>query len=367
MKKALTVVGARPQFIKLSPVARAFEGRFAHVIVHTGQHYDDAMSRVFFEDLVLPRPDYNLGVGSGTHAMQTGSMMTELEPLILAEKPDVVVVYGDTKPDVVVVYGDTNSTLAGALVAAKLNIPVAHIEAGLRSFNREMPEEINRIVTDRVSQFLFCPTETALQNLSREGMGVSSKLVGDVMLDALLLHEHLIPHHHSVLTRLNIQPRGYYLATVHRASNTDNAENLRTIIDAIDTLDSPVILPLHPRTRSFMELHKVHFAERHNIRFIEPVGYLDMLALQSHAKKVLTDSGGIQKEAYCLGTPCVTLRTETEWTETLEGGWNILAGVDKHAIVDAAGVLPFGKPQRDRYGKGDASRLIADVLGENLP
>lgn len=356
MKKALTVVGARPQFIKLSPVARAFEGKFAHVIVHTGQHYDDAMSRVFFEDLVLPSPDYNLGVGSGTHAMQTGSMMTELEPLILAEKPDVVVVYGDT-----------NSTLAGALVAAKLNIPVAHIEAGLRSFNRDMPEEINRIVTDRVSQFLFCPTETALQNLSREGMGKSAKLVGDVMLDALLLHEHLIPHHHSILTRLNIQPRGYYLATVHRASNTDNPENLRTIIDAIDTLDSPVILPLHPRTRTFMELHKVHFAERHNIRFIEPVGYLDMLALQSHAKKVLTDSGGIQKEAYCLGTPCVTLRTETEWTETLDGGWNILTGVDKHAIAAAAKALPFGKPQRDCYGKGDASRLIADVLAESLP
>jgi UDP-N-acetylglucosamine 2-epimerase len=355
MKKALTVVGARPQFVKLSPVVRAFEGKFAHVIVHTGQHYDDAMSRVFFEDLLLPHPDYNLGVGSGTHAAQTSSMMTGLEQVMLMEKPDIVIAYGDT-----------NSTLAGALVAAKLNIPVAHIEAGLRSFNRAMPEEINRIVADRVSQFLFCPTETSMKNLSREGMGRSARFVGDVMLDTLLLHRHLIDRHQSVLDRLNIQSKRFYLATVHRASNTDDAENLKTIIEAFEALDLPVIFPVHPRTRNFMELHKLHSTERHNIGFIEPVGYLDMLALQTHAKKVLTDSGGIQKEAYCLGTPCVTLRSETEWVETLENGWNVLAGVDKRSIVEAATLFPSEKSQTKHYGNGDASKLIADILAENL-
>ncbi len=355
MKKALTIVGARPQFVKLSPVARAFEVRFAHVIVHTGQHYDDAMSKVFFEGLSLPRPDYQLGVGSGTHAVQTASMMTGLERILLKEKPDIVVVYGDT-----------NSTLAGALVAAKLNIPVAHIEAGLRSFNRDMPEEINRIIADRVSHFLFCPTETAMDNLSREGMKDAAHLVGDVMLDALLLHQPLIERHSSVLNRVGVQRGGFYVATVHRVSNTDDVQSLTAILEALDALDASVIFPLHPRTRNIMAVHKMDPGRWKNIRFVEPVGYLDMLVLQSGAKKVLTDSGGIQKESYCLGTPCITLRTETEWVETLQNGWNKLVGVDKKAIVDAAMMPPPNVLRKKEYGDGHASDMIADILMNRL-
>lgn len=352
LKKVLTVVGARPQFVKLAPVVRAFEGRIHHVIVHTGQHYDDAMSRMFFEDLSIPHPDYNLGVGSGTHAVQTASIMTGLEDVILKERPDIVVVYGDT-----------NSTLAGALVGTKLNIPVAHIESGLRSFNRSMPEEINRIITDRVSRFLFCPTETAMRNLSHEGMNHNAYPVGDVMLDTLILCEHLIKDHSTILSRLGITAKGFYLATVHRASNTDDATNLSSILEVLDSLDAPVIFPLHPRTKKSMELRNLRTQMGNNVHFIEPAGYLDMLALQTHARKVLTDSGGVQKEAYILGTPCVTLRSETEWVETLENGWNILAGINRQAILDVVKSMPTG-PRRQFYGDGHASKKIAEILLE---
>ncbi|MEK9138663.1 MAG: UDP-N-acetylglucosamine 2-epimerase (non-hydrolyzing) [Bacteroidota bacterium] len=351
MKKVLTVVGARPQFVKLAPVARAFEGKFTHIIVHTGQHYDDSMSRVFFEDLSLPEPSYNLGVGSGSHAVQTATMMTALEEVMEKENPDLTVVYGDT-----------NSTLAGALVAAKLNVPVAHIEAGLRSFNAGMPEEINRIITDRVSRFLFCPTEAAMANLAREGLRSVAHLVGDVMLDALISNQSRIEKHSVILERLRIQNRRYYLATIHRASNTDDVTTLAGILKAFGELDAPVILPLHPRTRDFMQQHSLQPENLKNVRFIEPVGYLDMLALQANARKILTDSGGVQKEAYCLKTPCVTLRNETEWVETLEGGWNVLAGVNPESIVNAARASLPTAMQRQPYGDGRASKKIADIL-----
>lgn len=355
LRKVITVVGARPQFVKLSPVAQAFEGRFTHVIVHTGQHYDDMMSRVFFQDLSLPPPQYNLGVGSWSHATQTASMMTGLEDVMAKERPDVVVVYGDT-----------NSTLAGALAAAKLNIPVAHIEAGLRSYNRSMPEEINRIVTDRISQFLFCPTDTALRNVSAEGMSNAAHLVGDVMLDALMLYRDLIARHASILDRLGVGEKSYYLATVHRASNTTDVASLKIILEALAELDAPVVFPVHPRTLNVMRAHDMSTNVWGNIRSIDPVGYLDMLVLQTHAKKVLTDSGGVQKESYCLGTPCITLRSETEWVETLEDGWNVLAGVDKRAIMNAA-EAPYPKvPQRKYYGDGQASAKIADILLQQL-
>lgn len=352
-RKALSVVGARPQFIKLAPIASAFEGKLDHVVVHTGQHYDEAMSGVFFEDLIIPHPDYNLEVGSGSHAAQTASMMTRLEGILKKEEPDVVVVYGDT-----------NSTLAGALVAAKLNIPVAHIEAGLRSFNRDMPEEINRIVTDRLSRLLFCPTETAMRNLFREGMKDASHLVGDVMFDALLLHRSLIDRHSSILASIGVRRAGFYLATVHRASNTDDVEALTGILNALNALDAPVVFPLHPRTRDTMAVREMVLGEWSRILFVEPVGYLDMLALQANARKVLTDSGGVQKESYCLGTPCVTLRLETEWVETLESGWNTLAGMGKESIIEAALMARPSAPQKPLYGSGRASHAIADILLE---
>lgn len=350
LKKVLSIVGARPQFVKLAPMVRACAGTVDHVIVHTGQHYDDAMSRVFFEDLSIPSPDYNLGVGSGTHAVQTASFMTGLEEILVNERPDIVVVYGDT-----------NSTIAGALVGAKLNIPVAHIEAGLRSFDRSMPEEINRIIADRVSSFLFCPTSAAMNNLSHEGMANSSYLVGDVMLDALMMYQHRIRDHSHVLDRLQVEDKRYYLATIHRASNTDNATNLACILDALDCLDAPVIFPLHPRTKKSLEHPGPGPKVKGNILFVEPVGYLDMLALEKHAKKVLTDSGGVQKEAYILGTPCVTLRGETEWVETLEGFWNVLAGVKRDAILAAAGSTPVGFRQQP-YGHGHAAEKIVEIL-----
>lgn len=350
LRKVLTIVGARPQFVKLAPVALALGANIDHVIVHTGQHYDDSMSGIFFEDLSIPSPNYNLGVGSGTHAAQTASMMTGIEEVALKELPDVIVVYGDT-----------NSTIAGALVGAKLNIPVAHIEAGLRSFNRSMPEEINRVVTDRISRFLFCPTEAAMRNLSREGMRESAYLVGDVMLDTLMMHQHLIDRHSTVLDRLGVVTKGYYLATVHRASNTDKVGNLTSILQSLNCLEAPVIFPLHPRTKKSMGLHNLSSIVGRGVRLIEPVGYLDMLSLESHARKILTDSGGVQKEAYILETPCVTLRNETEWVETLENGWNILAGVEREAILSATQSMPTG-PHQQPYGDGHASEKVVETL-----
>jgi UDP-N-acetylglucosamine 2-epimerase len=353
--KVLSVVGARPQFVKLAPMARAFEGRFEHVIAHTGQHYDDAMSKVFFQDLALPNPQYNLGVGSGSHAVQTASMMTGLEAVVVKEQPDVVVVFGDT-----------NSTLAAALVAAKLNTPIAHIEAGLRSFNRSMPEEINRILVDRVSHFLFCPTETAVKNLIGEGMGTNVHNVGDVMLDALMMYRRFVETHTSILDRLTVCTKEYYLATVHRASNTDDSSRLVMILEALAALDAPVIFPVHPRSLVVIKSHTFASKPWRNVKFIDPVGYLDMLALQLNARKVLTDSGGVQKEAYLLGTPCVTLRDETEWVETLESGWNILAGTEKDAIIIAAKSASPEIPTRHHFGDGHASEKITNTLLAHL-
>lgn len=350
MRKVLTVVGARPQFVKLASVADALAGRAHHVMVHTGQHYDDVMSGIFFEDLSIPSPQYNLGVGSGTHAVQTALIMPGLEDILVDEKPDVVVVFGDT-----------NSTLAGALVGAKLDIPVAHVEAGLRSFNRSMPEEINRIIADRVSQVLFCPTTTAMNNLSREGMDANAHLVGDVMLDTVMMYEYKIAEHSAILHRLQVEEKGFYLATIHRASNTDDASNLGSILDALNGLDAPVVFPVHPRTKKSMESHGLLQQAGGIIRLIEPVGYLDMLALEKHAKKVLTDSGGVQKEAYILGTPCVTLREETEWVETLEDHWNLLAGVGREEIFRAAKVVPNGS-RTQPYGNGHAAQNLVDIL-----
>lgn len=345
----VTIVGARPQFIKAGPFSRAIRQRHEEILVHTGQHYDAQMSDVFFDELKLPRPDYHLGVGSGTHGAQTGQMLQRIEEVLQRVTPDRVVVYGDT-----------NSTVAGALAAVKLHIPVAHVEAGLRSFNRAMPEEINRVITDHVSSYLFAPTETAVGNLAREGVTAGVSMTGDIMADALLANAGIAREQSDALRRLVLEAGGYVLATVHRPSNTDDPNVLAEIIDALMLLHEPVILPLHPRTRA--ALMGTDIEVEPPVRIIEPVGYLDMLALQAGARMVLTDSGGVQKESYLLGTPCVTLRDETEWVETLEGGWNVLAGADTERILAAA---RRPRPQGDPppvFGDGHAAERMAQAL-----
>ncbi|MDW8234486.1 MAG: UDP-N-acetylglucosamine 2-epimerase (non-hydrolyzing), partial [Roseiflexaceae bacterium] len=307
----VTIVGARPQFIKAAAVSRVLRLRHREVLVHTGQHYDANMSAVFFDELGIPPPDVNLAVGSASHGAQTGAMLAKIEEVLLAECPDWVLVYGDT-----------NSTLAGALAAAKLHIPVAHVEAGLRSFNRAMPEEINRVLTDHISDLLLCPSETAVENLAREGITRGVVLIGDVMADALRLAVERADD--SVLESSGVQQGSYALATVHRAENTDDPLRLQGILTGLTLLDMPVIFPAHPRARR--AIAALGWTPPAHMRLIDPVGYLNMIALMRGARVVLTDSGGVQKEAYWLGVPCVTLRDETEWVETVTCGWNTLAG-----------------------------------------
>jgi UDP-GlcNAc3NAcA epimerase len=344
--KVMSVVGARPQFIKAAPVSRALRRKHVEVLVHTGQHYDDNMSDVFFRELDIPEPDINLGVGSGPHGAQTGSMMAGLEKVAL-----------ETKPDWMLVYGDTNSTLAGALVAAKLRIPLAHVEAGLRSFDRDMPEEVNRVVADHVSTLLLCPTQVAVENLAREGIERGVHFVGDVMYDAFLINAEAARKQSHIVEKLALQPGAFALVTVHRAENTDDARRLSTIIRGLEASGQDIVLPLHPRTRS-----RLTEALPPRIRIIEPVGYIDMLALESAAAVIATDSGGVQKEAYFLGKPCVTLRDTTEWTETVEAGWNVLTGADEARI--AAAMRSF-RPIGDRpqlFGDGRAAEKISELL-----
>jgi UDP-GlcNAc3NAcA epimerase len=346
----LTVVGARPQFIKAAVVSHALkEAGLNEEIVHTGQHYDADMSDVFFGELGIPAPTHNLEVGSGSHAVQTGAMMTGLEALVS----------GTSRPDMIMVYGDTNSTVAAAMVAAKASIPLAHVEAGLRSFNRAMPEEINRIVTDRLSDWLFCPTQTAVDHLASEGMTDGVVLSGDVMLDATRFFAARAAEQRPLSTLTELAPDSYYLATVHRAENTDDPERLAAIFDTLGKLDAPVLLPLHPRTRQ--KVASMDLAP--SIRILTPMSYLSMLTLISNSRSVLTDSGGLQKETVWLGKPCVTLRDETEWVETLERGWNVLAGASPKVILDAVASWPEGEPPAfGEAPKGTASNLIADTL-----
>jgi len=351
----------------LSPLGRIpSKKRVQEVLVHTGQHYDDLMDRVFFEELELPKPHHHLGVGSGSHARQTGLMLERIESVLTREKPEVVLVYGDT-----------NSTLAGALAAVKLNIPLAHVEAGLRSYNREMPEEINRVLTDHLSTYLFCPTLHAVQNLSREGIRDRRrqvvKRVGDVMYDSVLFYSELAEKRSRILTSPELfsssteRPTpNYILATLHRAENTDNPERLRTILRALSKVgkETPVILPLHPRTKKVMRTHGI-LPEGSGVRLVDPVSYFGMLRLEKNAKVILTDSGGVQKEAFWFQVPCVTLREETEWTETVESGWNVLVGARARRIVEevrrAAGRRPSTKA-RGLFGDGKASEKIVQTL-----
>jgi UDP-GlcNAc3NAcA epimerase len=350
--KFLSVVGARPQFIKAAPVSRAIRARHDEVLVHTGQHYDAGMSDVFFEELGIPAPDVNLGVGSGSHAQQTAEMLLPLERLMVQHQPDVVLVYGDT-----------NTTLAGALAAAKLNIPVAHVEAGLRSFDRTMPEEINRVVTDHVSTVLLCPTPVAVANLEAEGVTVGVELVGDVMLDTALFHAEMWSAA-PVLERFGVRPGAYFLATVHRAANTDNRERFTSILDAFDALDGPVIWPVHPRARKMLEEYGIEHrvGPATNVMAVPPLSYRETNALLRSAAALLTDSGGMQKEAYFFSVPCVTLRAATEWVETVETGWNVLTGADTGAIIRAAGAGARPADHPDLYGDGHAAEKVVDAV-----
>ena len=349
--RIVSVVGARPQFIKASPVSRALR-RAGHeeFLLHTGQHYDPNMSELFFEELGIPEPDVNLAVGSGLHGAQTGEMLVGIEEVLVRKKPEKVIVYGDT-----------NSTLAGALAAAKLHIAVAHVEAGLRSFSRSMPEEINRIAADHLSSILLCPSQTAVENLKSEGILKGVHLVGDVMYDSVLQFAERAEQRSRILTRLGLEPKRYLLATVHRAENTDDHLRLKSILAAFSEIEEPIIFPIHPRTRKITAEEKVSFAP--NVHAIEPVGYLDMLMLARNARMILTDSGGMQKEAYWLGVPCVTLRDETEWVETVAAGWNTLAGANRSRIIEA--VKDFRLPEDSRsalYGDGHVAEQCVRVL-----
>lgn len=359
-RRVVTVVGARPQFVKAATVSRAIAAHNAaspahsvtETVVHTGQHYDANLSGVFFEELGLRSPAHHLGVGSGTQARQTAQMLAQVEAVLEHERPDWLIVYGDT-----------NSTLAGALAAAKLHIPIAHVEAGLRSFNRRMPEEINRVLTDRLSALLCCPTRTATANLAAEGITDRVRLTGDVMYDSLLHEVGRAERRGDVLSRLNIRPRQYVLATVHRAENTDDAERLDEIVSALEAVACPVVWPMHPRARA--RLAELRRSPGGSLRILEPVSYHEMLMLEKRARVIATDSGGVQKEAYFFGVPCVTLRDETEWVELVQAGWNRLAGARRDSIASAlAWAASFEPPPASAglYGDGHAAEAVVREL-----
>lgn len=349
--KIISIVGARPQFIKVKPLVEEFKKyrSIKHILVHTGQHYDYCMSKVFFKELNIPKPDYHLCVGSGTHAFQTAEILRRTEEVLLKEKPAWVLVYGDT-----------NSTLAGALAAVKIDIRVVHVEAGLRSYRKDMPEEINRVLTDHVSSILFCPTTTAVRNLKKENITKGVYWVGDVMYDIFLKSVQMAKKC-KVLPRLRLAPKKYMLLTIHRKENTDNLGNLDSILSTLNKTKEKIIFPVHPRTE--LALKKIKGLIRDTFQFIKPVGYLEMLALEMNAKKIITDSGGVQKEAYWLRVPCVTLREETEWKETVVNNWNRLAAAkDNHKIFEAVMNRSIPGLHSNLFGNGTSAVRIIKIL-----
>jgi UDP-N-acetylglucosamine 2-epimerase len=360
--KLLSIVGARPQFVKAAVLMRAIDQvsseqnvRIEHRLLHTGQHYDRNMSDVFFQELGIRSPDIALHIGSGPHGIQTAAMLATIEGAL-----------SQWRPDAVIIYGDTNSTLSGALAAVKLHVPVVHVEAGLRSFNRQMPEEINRVVSDHVSTLLLCPTQTAIANLKKEGLAERGVLVGDLMLDAALHYADAAVEHNKGKIPQSCAEQ-YALVTLHRAENTDDKRRLQTLLQVLRELPLPAILPVHPRLKKeFGEEGMCALQEISHIHLQEPASYLEMLALEKSAKLILTDSGGVQKEAYFLGIPCITLRNETEWTETVTGGWNYIAGRDLDAVPSRVeslmrgnGAVPYGPRNLENFGGGNAGRAAA--------
>ncbi len=353
--KIVSIIGARPQFIKAGPLSKELRKYFTEVLVHTGQHYDYGMSDIFFEELDIPEPDYNLGICGGTHGKMTGEMLKKIEEVLLMERPDAVIVYGDT-----------NSTLAGSLAAVKRHIPIGHVEAGLRSYNRMMPEEINRVISDQISKWLFIPSEVSKKNLEKEGITEGIYIVGDIMCDAVMNNSKRANERSKILDSLKLEKQNYFVATIHRAENTDYKERLSAIFDMLASVPGKIILPLHPRTNNKVMEYGIEYPG--NILIVDPVGYLDMLELMQNSAAVLTDSGGIQKEAYYLNIPCITLRDESEWVETVEAGWNFITGADKEKFACALSELksvrkivhPF------LYGDGKTAEKIVDILKKTL-
>lgn len=351
-KKVINILGTRPQLVKAAVLSMGLKKDFKEIIVHTGQHYDEQMSTVFFNDLGIPRPKYSLGIGSGSHGEQTGKMLIEIEKVLVKEKPDLVIIEGDT-----------NSALAGTLVAVKLHIPIVHVEAGLRSYNRKMPEEINRILIDHISEFLFCPSILAEKNLLQEGIKKNVFVTGDVMFDALKYFLKIAEKKSKILEKLNLEPKKFNLLTIHRAENT-NKNNLTEIFEALMQSKQFFVFPIHPRTLKFLKEFKIleKLEKNKNFLLIEPVSYLDMLLLEENARKILTDSGGIQKEAYWLRVPCITLRNETEWIETVSCGWNLLVRSRKNKIIRALQNFNGGAQHLNFYGDGKAVYKISKII-----
>ncbi len=349
MKKIITIVGARPQFIKLAPISRELRKYFKEIIVHTGQHYDDNMSDVFFKQLNIPYPDINLGVGSASHAIQTANMLTKLEEIFIKENPSLIVIFGDT-----------NSTLAATLAAVKIHLPIAHIEAGLRNFDLSIPEEVNRLVADRLSTFLYAPTNLAVNNLAKEGIRENVFMLGDVMYDSLLSGLEKAKQFSKILNTLNIEEKKYCLATIHRAENTDNIHNLKEVIKAIGLFEEKVIFPIHPRTRKVIEENIIEIPQ--NVMLIQPLGYLDFISLENNARMIVTDSGGVQKEAYCLKIPCITIFPSTSWNETVEDGWNKLADAKVDSIMEKYNSVYNDSIYNYHFGDGNSAVKIIDNI-----
>ncbi|MBT5405247.1 MAG: UDP-N-acetylglucosamine 2-epimerase (non-hydrolyzing) [Candidatus Marinimicrobia bacterium] len=344
--KILSIVGARPQFIKLGPLSKSIRSIHEEIIIHTGQHFDRIMSEQFFDDLHIPKPDYNLKIHGGNHGEQTGRMMVHLEKLVQKIKPEAIIVFGDT-----------NSTMAGTLVGAKLQIPIIHVEAGLRSFNRAMPEEINRIVTDHTSSILFAPTKTAVSNLIKEGLEEKTYLSGDIMVDALLENIDVAKNKSTLIHTLNLKNEKYNLLTLHRPYNVDDPVRLKLILTKLAQSNKQIIFPVHPRTNIIIKKNNIKVGE--NIRLIKPQGYLDFLCLMDAAEKVLTDSGGIQKEAYILKKPCLTIRSETEWIETLTHGWNKIVNPENSQFVDSIDSTLKPKAHDEIFGHNVAPKMLS--------
>lgn len=349
--KLIHIVGARPQFVKLAPLYKSLQEKAEQLIIHTGQHYDEKMSKIFFEDLAIPRPDYNLNINQGSHAYQTAEMMKGIEEILL-----------EIKDCALIIYGDTNSTLAGALAAAKLEIPIVHIEAGLRSFNRSMPEEVNRILADRISNYLFAPTQTAVNNLKAEGLADITYNTGDIMTDSINQNIAIAKEKSEVMSNLGLEPNSYYLLTLHRPYNVDDPLKLGKILSLLNELDKQVLFPIHPRTRKILENNLTETIS--NIRLIEPQGYLDFLILQQNSAKIITDSGGIQKEACILKRPCITLRSETEWVETVESGVNLLITEIKPDLTQRIMAFNPTFPNESIFGEGVSVKMREIIINK---